>query len=164
MQARSTAWVINAIRDSAGARMVTITLVPGDKSATNFSAFPSSRFTHPVSWYRNAKKTKAQKPKPARCHLRGFSLPRTQRPKIAEMVVSLEPSKPIQPPCREGRRFSGSSAVAQNVTTYNSNGNWNCRHHSFSFLCKYRSVPAQTSPKKNAAPACQKYRVPKSHS
>src|SRR5437868_11801963 len=83
-------------------------------------------------------------------------LPITQRPKMAEIVVSRDPSNPIHPPSGDGRRFSGRSPVAQNVTAYNSNGNWNCRHQSFSFLREYRSVPAQASPKKNAAPASQK--------
>src|SRR5260370_26031399 len=86
--------------------------------------------------------------------------PRTQRPKTAEIVVSREPSSPIHPPSGDGRRFSGINAIAQNVTAYNSNGNSNCRHQSFSFVREYTSGPTQTSPKKNAPPASQKYHVP----
>src|SRR5205807_2263141 len=51
MQARSTECPINEIRESAGARTVTITRVPGGKLLTNFSAFASMRFKGQFEWF-----------------------------------------------------------------------------------------------------------------
>src|SRR6266850_5842114 len=128
MHARSTAWPTNDIREPGGAQTVAITRVPGGRLLTSCSALASTRLIQPVSWYRNAKKTIAHAPNPARCHFRGLSDPRTHNPKMADIVVSRDPSSPIHPPSIDGRKFSGSSAVAENATRYNSNGSSNPLH------------------------------------
>src|SRR5712664_2892027 len=153
MQARSTAWPTNDIREPGGAQTVAITRVPGGRLPTSGSALASSRLIQPVSWYRNAKKTIAHALNPARCHFRGLSKPSTHNPNIADIVVSREPSSPIHPPSGEGRKFSGSNAVAQNATAYNSNSSSNLLHLKPPRLPAYRSTPAQKSPNKKAAPA-----------
>src|SRR6266850_110202 len=153
MQARSTAWPTNGIREPGGAHTVAMTRVPGDRLLTNCSALASSRLIHPVSRYRNAKNTTAPTANPARCHFLGLSNPSTPNPKIADIVVSREPSSPIHPPSGDGRKFSGSSAVAQNATTYNSNGSSNLLHLEPSRLSAYTSTATQKSPNKKAAPA-----------
>src|SRR5258708_19474148 len=94
----------------------------------------------------------AEIPNRAKCTFRDCIPPNTQRPKIAEIVVSRDPSSPIHAPSGDSRRFSGISIVAQTVTAYNSKGNSNCRHHSFSFRPEYSSPPAQTRPTKNPPP------------
>src|SRR6267143_3655010 len=129
-----------------------MTRVPGGRLLTRVSALASSRLIHPVSWYRNAKKTIAHALNPARCHLRGLSDPRTHNPKMADIVVSRDPSIPIHPPSIDGRKFSGSSAVAENATRYNSNGSSNPLHVEPSRLPTYRSAATQENPNKRAAP------------
>src|SRR6266850_6332667 len=153
MHARSTAWPTNDIREPGGAHTVAMTRVPGGRLPTSRSALASSRLIQPVSWYRNAKKTIAHAVNPARCHFRGLSNPSTHNPKIAEINVSRDPSSPIHPPSVDGRKFSGSSAVAQNATAYNSNGSSNLLHLEPSCLPAYRSTATQKSPNKKAAPA-----------
>src|SRR6266404_3859741 len=153
MHARSTAWPTNVIREPGGAHTVAMTRVPGGRLLTNRSALASNRLIHPVSWYRNAKNTIAPTPNPARCHFLGLSNPSTHNPKIAEIVVSREPSTPIHPPYGDGRKFSGSSAVAQNATAYNSNGSSNRLHIKPSRLPAYKCTAMQKSPNKKAAPA-----------
>src|SRR6267142_624950 len=153
MHARSTAWPTNAIREPGGAQTVAITRVPGGRLPTSCSALASSRLIQPVSWYRNVKKTIAHALNPARCHFRSLTNPSTHNPNIADIVVSREPSSPIHPPSGEGRKFSGSNAVAQNATTYNSNGSSNLLHFEPSRLSAYTSTATQKSPNKKAAPA-----------
>src|ERR1700687_325547 len=125
MHARSTTWPMNETRDPGGAHTVGMSLVPAGRACTSASAFASSRLSQCVSCYKNPKKTRAQAPEPAACHFLGLRKPRKQRPKIAEITVSREPSKPIQPESKENRKFSGRSAVAQKDSRYNSNTNPN---------------------------------------
>src|SRR5580704_10985745 len=99
-------------REPGGAQMVAITLVPNGKLLTRRWASDSIRFSASVSWYKKAKKTIAQAPKPARCHFLGVRPPSRHSPKIAVMVVKREASSPIQPPVRDGRKFSGKQATA----------------------------------------------------
>src|SRR6266403_4639772 len=141
MHARSTAWPTNVIREPGGAHTVAMTRVPVGRLLTNCSALASSRLIHPVSWYKNVKNTIAPTPNPARCHFLGLSNPSTHNPEIADIVVSREPSSPIHPPSGDGRKFSGSNAVAQKATTYNSNGSSNLLHVKPSRLSAYRSTP-----------------------
>src|SRR5204862_7941060 len=101
---------------------------------TNTSECSSSRLSHDVSWYRNTKKTPAQIPNPAKCHFRGLMPPSRQRPKMAEIVVSRDASNPIHPPSGDGRKFSGTSAVAQNDTVDHHSGKSHYRHQLTSFL------------------------------
>src|SRR5215472_9397457 len=155
---------MNGIREPGGASMVTMTRVPGARPLVTPSAFASRRFNDPVSWYRKAKKISAQTPKPARCHLRGLRDPRTQRPKIAEMVVSREPSRPIQPASGDGRRFSGSNAVAQKATAYHSKGNSSRFQKPGSRGRAKEFAATQATPKPNDAAASAMYRFPYSTS
>src|SRR5579859_363217 len=99
-------------RESSGDQIVSITLVPKGSWPTRRSAADSIRFKTKVSWYKKAKKTIAQAPKPARCHLRGLMQLIRQSPNMAVMDVKREASNPIQPPVMEGRKFSGKKATA----------------------------------------------------
>src|SRR6266567_998199 len=98
----------------------------------------------------------AQTAKPARYHFRGFRFPRKQRPKMPDIVVSLDPRSPIHPSYKDGRRFSGRSTVVQNATKYNSNGSTNIFQEGRSFSRAWRSTATQMTPNKNAAPARMK--------
>jgi len=101
------------------ARTVRVTRVPQANRLLTSLLFASSWFRQAVSWYRTQRKTMA------RCRNRHvpsswLQALQKQRPRIAAMVVSLEPSRPIPPPYVDCRRFSGSAeAVAHNATTYN---------------------------------------------
>src|SRR2546429_6183200 len=72
---------------------------------------------------------------------------------MAEMVVSREPSRPIQPASGEGRKFSGSNAVAQKATAYHSNGNSKRFQKPGSRGCAKKFAATQATPKQNAATA-----------
>src|SRR5208282_5936554 len=105
-------------------------------------ALDSIRFKMSVSWYKKAKKTIAQTPKPARCHFLGFRQPSRQRPKTAVIAVNREASNPIQPPEIEGRKFSGSRATAITAITYNSAGS---RKDCQKEVSRRRAVPSTTT-------------------
>src|SRR5579863_9666154 len=107
MQARSAMWPMKETRESGGAQIVAMTLVPNGRLLMRPSAFASMRLRTVVSWYRKAKKTIAQAPKAARCHFLGLRQANRQSPKTAVIAVRREASSPIQPPEIEGRRFSG---------------------------------------------------------
>src|SRR5438874_2697462 len=66
---------------------------------------------------------------------------------MAEMVVSREPSRPIQPASGEGRKFSGSNAVAQKATAYHSNGNSKRFQKPGSRGCAKKFAATQATPK-----------------
>src|SRR5450432_1833378 len=120
MQARSTTWWIKGMRESGGEPMVGITRVPEGRTAVIDSACDSRRFNAAVSAKSSAKKNAAQARVATEAHFLGCRQLRMHRPKMAEMTVKRETSRPIQEAEAERRASWGKRDMAQKATRYSS--------------------------------------------
>ena len=108
------------MRESGGDSMVGITRVPAGSAAVMDSAWDSRRFNAAVSAKRRAKKNAAQARVATKAHFLGCRQLRMHRPKMAEMTVKRETSRPIQAAEMERRASWGRRDVAQKATAYSS--------------------------------------------